>query len=111
MNPEVLGVSDNQKQLAGTMHAYVTSFICNRGDPNALKTGDWRDRPVWEPYSSSSSGGQDEGQSAGPKTMIFGKGNEELIGGAKGVAAQCVVDDWAREQCDFWWDKVELTQQ
>lgn len=98
-NPDVVSRSENQRNLAGTLHAYMTSFICNKGDPNAL-AGEWRARPTWEPYLHHE-----------PKTMVFGAGNEELIGGPDGVAAQMSRDLWAEEQCHFWWDKVELSQQ
>lgn len=99
MNPDVVSRSPNQKTLAGTLHAYITSFICNKGDPNAL-AGEWRDRPTWEPYQQEKA-----------KTMVFGAGNEELVGGGDGVAAQMSRDPWAEKQCRFWWDKVELSQQ
>jgi carboxylesterase type B len=98
-NKDVVSQSENQRALSGTLHAYITSFICNKGDPNAL-AGEWHDRPTWEPYKQSE-----------PKTMVFGEGNEELIGGDAGVAAQMSRDSWGEKQCSFWWDKVELSQQ
>lgn len=99
-NPDVVCESAAQRDLAGTLHAYMTSFICNKGDPNALAAGEWSARPTWEPYRHDK-----------PKTMVFGEGNEELIGGAVGVAAQMSRDEWADVECKFWWDKVELSQQ
>ncbi|EHY53951.1 hypothetical protein HRR83_004596 [Exophiala dermatitidis] len=99
--PAVRSLSETQKEISGTLHAYVTSFICNKGDPNAI-AGRWANRPQWQPYKSGDQ----------PKTMIFGKGIEELVGGQNtGKPAECVYDDWAVEQCRFWWSKVELTQQ
>ncbi|KEF62842.1 triacylglycerol lipase [Exophiala aquamarina CBS 119918] len=98
-NPDVVSKSSSQRELAGTLHAYLTSFICNKGDPNAL-AGEWSDRPTWEAYN------HDE-----PKTMVFGQGNEELVGGGVGVAAKMDRDPWADKECQFWWDKVELSQQ
>jgi acetylcholinesterase len=77
----------------------MTSLILKKLYNNAL-AGEWRHRPTWEPYL------HDE-----PKTMLFGAGNGELIGGADGVAAQMSRDLWAEKQCHFWWDKVELSQQ
>jgi len=99
-DPDVVSKSPAQRELAGTLHAYVTSFICNKGDPNALKGDEWSGRPKWEPYQ------HDE-----PKTMVLGHGNEELIGGGVGVTAQMSRDEWADKECKFWWDKVELSQQ
>jgi carboxylesterase type B len=97
---EVVSLSENRRALAGTLNAYVTSFICNGGDPNGLQTGEWKDRPRWEPY-----------QRQRQNTMIFGKDDEELVGGpAAAVPAQMIHDGWAEEQCKFWQDRVELTQ-
>lgn len=97
----VRSLSETQKEISGTLHAYVTSFICNNGNPDAID-GRWAKRPKWEPYQAGDQ----------PKTMIFGKGIEELVGGPNtGKPAELVYDDWAQEQCRFWWEKVELTQQ
>ncbi|KAK4942005.1 hypothetical protein LTR10_018186 [Elasticomyces elasticus] len=99
---EVRSLSEVQGNISGMLHAYVTSFICNKGDPNAI-AGRFADRPEWEPYM---------GKQENPRTMIFGKEVHELIGGENhGELAECVHDIWAMEQCHFWWDKVELTQQ
>jgi hypothetical protein len=98
MNPEVLAISPTQKDLAGTYHAYITSFI-TKGDPNLLQ-GRFSHRPKWERYSLEE-----------PKIMIFGQGNEERIGGGTGVAAQMVDDTWGKVESDFWWSRVALSQQ
>ncbi|EXJ82600.1 triacylglycerol lipase [Capronia epimyces CBS 606.96] len=101
----VRSLSQNQKEISGMLHAYVTSFICNHGNPNAI-TGRWANRPKWEPYQA------EEQSKSKPKTMIFGKGIEELIGGPNtGKLVELVYDDWAVEQSRFWWDRVEVTQQ
>lgn len=98
----VRSLSETQREISGMLHAYVTSFICNKGDPNAV-AGKWAQRPNWQPYAA----GEER-----PKTMVFGKGIHELIGGEnRGDSAECVFDDWALEQCRFWWERVELTQQ
>ncbi|KAM0553183.1 hypothetical protein ACHAPJ_007470 [Fusarium lateritium] len=97
-DPKVLAISTNQEQLAKTLNAYVTSFI-TKGDPNAVG-GDYAKRPKWEPYNK-----QD------PKVLQFGQGNEELIGGGLGTPAAFVNDEWGRKQSEFWWSKVEISQQ
>jgi len=76
--------SKTQRELSGMLHSYLTSFICHKGDPNALK-GTWAQRPRWEAYKP-----------AQPKTMIFGKGNEELVGGGTGTPAELITDEWAK---------------
>lgn len=94
--------SKAQDELAGVLHAYVTSFLCT-GDPNKIP-GSYGGRPEWAAHHQ---GGAEEQ----PKKLIFGKGNEELIGGAIGTPAALVDDAWARKENDFWWDKVEISQQ
>ena len=38
--------------------------------------------------------------------MVFGVGNDERAGGNNPrVSAQLIEDDWAKEECDFWWDQ------
>ena len=99
---EVRSLSETQQKISGMLHAYITSFICNEGDPNAI-AGRTASRPKWEPY---------EGKHENPRSMIFGKNIHELIDGENhGDPAECIYDEWAMEQCKFWWDKVELTQQ
>ncbi|KAI1456702.1 alpha/beta-hydrolase [Annulohypoxylon moriforme] len=90
--------SKAQDELAGVLHAYITSFICT-GDPNKIR-GAYGDRPEWVPHRG------DE-----PRKVVFGLGNEELIGGGVGVPATVVEDVWAKRESDFWWDKVEISQQ
>ena len=97
-DPAVCKRSPAQKKLAGTINAYITSFI-TKGDPNAV-SGPYPNRVRWEPYDCES-----------PKAMIFGRGNEELIGGDIGVTAEFVDDTWGRAECGFWWSKVDLSQQ
>lgn len=85
------------REVSGMYHAYITSFICNNGDPNRLK-GRFHYRPRWEPYSADTN-----------KIMVFGRGNKEAIGGEVGTPAELIDDTWAREECDFWTQRVELT--
>lgn len=96
-NDGITQLSESQRELSGILHAYLTSFI-TKGDPNAIR-GRYSPRPQWQPYSSDV-----------PKVMVFGEGNEELIGGDVAPPAKLVTDDWAREETKFWWSKVELSQ-
>lgn len=96
-NTGITEISDSQKELSGTLHAYLTSFITT-GDPNAV-SGRYEQRPQWEPYRPEAT-----------KVMIFGEGNEELIGGSVAPPAKCVADDWAKEETEFWWSKVPISQ-
>ncbi|KAI0484939.1 putative extracellular lipase [Xylariaceae sp. FL0804] len=96
--PAVCDRSPVQDKLSGVLHAYITSFICT-GDPNALP-GAHPDRPTWEPHTGSNK-----------KKMVFGLGNEERVGGGPGTPAALVDDDWAARESDFWWDRVEISQQ
>jgi triacylglycerol lipase len=93
MDPDVRTISPTQEQIAGYFHAYLTSFIVS-GDPNKI-AGRFADRPRWDNFHASNQ-----------KTMLFGKGNDERAGGGNvGVVAQLVKDDWANEECEFWWDQ------
>lgn len=92
----IVSYSPSQKALCGTFHAYIVSFICKNDDPNAL-AGQWQDRPKWERYRYNC-----------PKKMVFGRGNEELIGGQVGVTAEMVRGSGPTEQCQFWWKHVHI---
>ncbi|KAK6811633.1 hypothetical protein RU639_012543 [Aspergillus parasiticus] len=97
-NPEVRAISENQEKIAGTLHAYFTSFILS-GDPNAIP-GAYAGRPSWETYDASSSG----------RIMVFGEGNDERAGGSGvGIVAQVVDDEWSRKECNFWWTKSGIS--
>ncbi|KAB8071377.1 extracellular lipase [Aspergillus leporis] len=97
-NPEVRAISERQEEIAGTFHAYLTSFIVS-GNPNAV-TGEYGDRPVWETYDASSSG----------RIMVFGEGNDVRAGGTGvGITAQVVSDEWSRKECNFWWTKAGIS--
>ncbi|KAL2420041.1 Lipase 4 [Exophiala dermatitidis] len=88
---DIISRSEAQRELAGINHAYVTSFI-TKGDPNAVP-GRYPHRPTWQLYTQDSK-----------LTMVFGRGNRELVGGSvDGPAAEMVHDDWAQKQCEFWW--------
>lgn len=98
-DPAVCSQLASQDELSGILHAYVTSFICT-GRPNAVK-GPFGNRPEWEAYKRG------EG-----RVMMFGKGNTELIGGSEvGELAGMVPDEYAVRESEFWWGKVELSQQ
>ncbi|KAI5236711.1 alpha/beta-hydrolase [Aureobasidium subglaciale] len=91
-DPSTTTVSPTHKQIAGTFHDYIVSFVLS-GDPNKVK-GRW-ERPEWKAWSE------------GEGTMIFGKGNDERAGGEdKGVVAQLVEDKWAGKECEFWWSQT-----
>ncbi|OGE52375.1 hypothetical protein PENARI_c010G08550 [Penicillium arizonense] len=96
-NTSITGISKSQRELSGTLHAYLTSFI-TKGDPNAVR-GRYGERPEWKPFKPEDN-----------KVMIFGEGNEELIGGDTAPPAKCVADDWARDETKFWWSKVPISQ-
>ncbi|KAH6637835.1 acetylcholinesterase precursor [Boeremia exigua] len=98
-DPEICALAPSLDELSGTLHAYITSFICT-GSPNTLG-GTYSARPVWSSYNK-----QD------PKLMIFGKDNTQFMGGKDiGEPAVLVADEFGREESEFWWSKVELSQQ
>lgn len=96
-NKGITGISESQKELSGTLHAYLTSFI-TQGSPNAIK-GRYSQRPEWQAFEHNDW-----------SVMTFGEGNNELIGGSTAPAAKFVKDEWAREQTEFWWSKVPISQ-
>lgn len=96
-NRAITGLSEAQKELSGTLHAYITSFITT-GDPNAV-SGRYASRPEWKSFVPED-----------PRILVFGQDNEELIGGNLAPAAKFVKDDWAREETEFWWSKVDISQ-
>ncbi|KAF1955574.1 carboxylesterase [Byssothecium circinans] len=96
--PSKTKLSPTQKQIAQTLNAYITSFITT-GDPNAFR-GECGNRPQWDKYTSQR-----------PKAMVFGLENKELIGGDPGVPSRLMDDDWARKESEFWWSKVDVSQQ
>ncbi|KAF6833689.1 extracellular lipase [Colletotrichum plurivorum] len=96
--PSRTRISETQKELCLTYNAYITSFIMT-GDPDAVR-GAAPGRPAWERYRPEA-----------PKAMVFGEENKELIGGEAGVPARLHDDTWARRESEFWWSKVDLSQQ
>ncbi|KAH0290504.1 alpha/beta-hydrolase [Aureobasidium namibiae CBS 147.97] len=93
-DPSVTGVSDTQREIAGTFHDYIVSFVLS-GDPNRIK-GRW-ERPEWKAW----------GERAEENTMLIGQGNDERAGGGNlGVVAQLVEDTWASKECEFWWKQT-----
>ncbi|KAG9570780.1 alpha/beta-hydrolase, partial [Aureobasidium melanogenum] len=88
-DPSVTAISSTQKEIAGTFHDYVVSFVLS-GDPNKVE-GRW-ERPKWKAWREEE------------MTMVFGAGNDERAGGGHlGVTAQLIDDIWASKQCEFWW--------
>ncbi|KAK6393624.1 hypothetical protein LTR65_002496 [Meristemomyces frigidus] len=88
--------SPAQGELSRLLHSYVTSFICT-GDPNGKESGCG---VIWEQHRGDR-----------PKKMIFGRDNKELIGGGVGEPAEVIDDVWTKEESEFWWEKVEISQQ
>ncbi|WYZ44586.1 hypothetical protein EsH8_VII_001022 [Colletotrichum jinshuiense] len=97
--PSKTGISPAQKELCLTLNAYTASFIV-AGDPNAVRGESSPDRPHWERYSAED-----------PKAIVFGEENKELVGGPAGVPARLHPDTWARKESEFWWSKVDVSQQ
>lgn len=98
-DPGTCSKSETQDLISGIYHGYLTSFICT-GDPNKIP-GRYGQRPSWSRYDSG-----------GPRIMIFGKDNKELLGGdALGQPCEMTDDVWAKQESDFWWSKVEISQQ
>lgn len=98
VDPAVVKISAAQRDIARTTNAYITSFIAT-GDPNKIVPKDLP-LPQWAPYTAEA-----------PKAMVFGAENKELVGGEAGPAAQLLDDTWGRKESEFWWSKVELSQQ
>ncbi|KAK2051864.1 carboxylesterase [Colletotrichum caudatum] len=97
--PAKMGLSPTQRELCLALNAYVASFVA-AGDPNAVRGGSSPDRPAWERYVADD-----------PKAMVFAEENKELVGGAPGAPAKLCPDTWARTESEFWWSKVDLSQQ
>ena len=94
-NKDIRDVSKTADEISGLMHAYWTSFIVS-GDPNAVD-GRYGDRPEWPSYVAGRR-----------KLVVFGEGNDEVAGGGnKGTAVRVKDDDWAVEECRYWWDRTE----
>jgi carboxylesterase type B len=94
-NKEIRDISPTLGEISGTMHAYWTSFITT-GDPNKIE-GRWKERPVWPKYVSGTG-----------KKVLFGEGNDERAGqNNKGKVVQVMDDSWAREECEYWWQRTE----
>lgn len=97
-DPAVMAVSDNQRTLARTVNGYITRFVAT-GDPNGGAGG-----VKWERYEAGA-----KGQA---KAMVFGLDCEELVGGSNmGTPATVMKDSWGWKESEFWWSKVDLSQQ
>ncbi|KAM5343238.1 hypothetical protein ACJ41O_014204 [Fusarium nematophilum] len=91
-NKEVREISPAQDEVSGKFHAYCTSFITRKGNPNGIR-GKFGDRPEWKSFEGGKGG-----------TMVLGEGNDERAGGeGRGVAAWFGEYGWGDEQCEFWW--------
>jgi carboxylesterase type B len=98
-DPKLRKLGKSIDEMSGLLHAYTTSFICT-GSPNKL-SGAYSQRLEWTAYKRDDA-----------KVMIFGKDSDEFIGGTcVGEPAVMVEDEFARRESEFWWSKVELSQQ
>jgi len=98
-DPKICKSRESMNQMSGVLHAYITSFICT-GSLYALHDK-YSDRPDWKAYRRDDA-----------KVMVFGKDNDEFVGGTNiGAPAAMVDDESARRESEFWWSKVELSQQ
>lgn len=96
---DVRTFSETISEISGTMHAYWSSFVAT-GDPNAVRKGRFAGRPLWNAF------GRDEKDIG--EVAVFGKENDEVAGGTeKGVVVRVERDEWAREECKFWWRMKE----
>jgi len=87
-DPRVLALDAAHRELAERTNAYVTSFIVH-GDPNTTQ-GRHASRPKWERLHRDK-----------PCAMALGKRK----------TAEFEEDTWARKECEFWWSKVDISQQ
>uniref|UniRef100_A0A8H7NE40 Carboxylic ester hydrolase n=1 Tax=Bionectria ochroleuca TaxID=29856 RepID=A0A8H7NE40_BIOOC len=65
----------------------------------------------WPPFVTPF-GGDDDGDEAKGKLLVFGQGNNEVSGGGNaGVPVQTrTLTKREKEVCKFWWDRMELSQ-
>ena len=95
-NDEIRGSSKTIETIAGSMHAYWTSFIVT-GNPNTVKGSKYKSRPEWPVYDVGNK-----------KLVVFGEGNDERAGGdSKGTAVKVEDDTWMEEECTYWWARTE----
>ena len=100
MSPSIRDISESLDRISETFHSYLTSFVLT-GDPNKVP-GLVPDRPRWEAFGAQDKFGD---------TMIFGSGNDEAAGGeGEGIVADFVENQWAKEECAFWWEKSEVPE-
>ncbi|KAI9330126.1 triacylglycerol lipase [Zopfochytrium polystomum] len=107
MDPLVMGKKKRLDELARNLHAYIVSFVCCGGDPNALVVvgGADEQRPMWPAFRC---------EADGRKLLIFGKGmkeHEDDRADEKGGPCQVIDDVWAAKESQFWWDKSEISQE
>ncbi|KAI9311896.1 putative extracellular lipase [Zopfochytrium polystomum] len=95
VDPIVTGKSEELDLLTRWTNTYIASFVCCDGDPNALVADGIKQRPLWP-----------------AKLLIFGQGMKEHEVGASECAPCEVIDDvWAAKESQFWWDRVEISQE
>ena len=88
MAPSARRVSPTHDAIARKYHNFLCRFIVH-GDPGE----------EWQSFTESR------------KTMVFGEGNDEELGGTeKGTVAKMIDDEWGVEQCQFWEEVKELEE-
>jgi len=98
-SPEIYYNSPTTRDIAGSMHAYWSSFILS-GHPNGVRKTNWGNRGDWPSYTDKEAPG---------KKMIFGRGNDEIAGGqGRGIVTRVMYDDWPAKECEFWWERTHL---
>ena len=98
-NDDVRSSSKTIATIAGSMHAYWTSFIVT-GDPNKVKGSKFKDRPEWPAYEIGSG-----------RLVVFGEDNDERAGGKnKGTAVKVDKDTWMAKECEYWWARTEKSE-
>ncbi|CAH0059352.1 unnamed protein product [Clonostachys solani] len=88
--------------VSGEMHSRWTEFAAS---PTGIFAED-----RWPPFVTPF--GEDDGDEAKGKLLVFGQGNDEVPGGGNaGVPVQTrTLTEREKEVCRFWWDRMELSQ-
>lgn len=96
--------------VGAAMHARWTSFIAS---PEGVISNDQGeeasvDNTVWPVFETPFG----EGATGKGELLVFGDGNDEIIGGKnKGTPVKTrVLTEREKEVCRFWWDRMELSQ-
>jgi triacylglycerol lipase len=78
--------SETHEEIAKVFNGFLTRFVV-RGDPGE----------GWRAFVEAG------------ETMVFGRGNDEAVGGTqKGSVSLLEVDGWGEEECKFWAEVKEM---